>query len=255
MLEKKKFAEKKHKPANRPILREALTGLNWLELRASPVYYGWNVPHGNGEAVIIVPGFLATDFYLTELYWWLWRVGYHPYLSNIGLNAHCLNKLAQRLSATIERAEAETQRPVHLIGHSLGGILARSAAARQPEKVASVITLGSPFRGIRSHPLVMRISDEVRRRIIRDGENESPDCYTGFCPCETVKFSESPLPETIFQTAVYTKTDGIVDWRMCLSEQKADNYEVSSTHAGMVFNWQVYRLIAKRLRQCRLNTT
>lgn len=249
MVKMGNFAEKKHTSVNRPILREALTGLNWLELRASPVYYGWNVPRGDGAAVVVVPGFLGTDFYLTELYWWLWRIGYQPYLSNIGLNAHCLDKLAKRLRATIERAEAETRRPVHLIGHSLGGILARSAAVRQPEKVASVITLGSPFRGIRSHPLVMRISNEVRSRILRDGENESPDCYTGFCPCETVKSSQIPLPETIFQTAVYTKTDGIVDWRMCLSEKKADNYEVSGTHTGMVFNSQIYRLIAKRLLQ------
>lgn len=251
MVDARKFVEKKHLPSDRPILREALTGLNWLELRAAPVYYGWGVPRGDGAAVIVVPGFLGTDLYLTELYCWLWRVGYAPYLSGIGLNAHCLDKLAKRLLVTIERAQAETRRPVHLIGHSLGGILARSAAAQQPEKVASVITLGSPFRGIRSHPLVMHISEQVRARILRNGENGNPDCYTGFCPCEAVRNSQIPLPETIFQTAIFTKTDGIVDWRMCISEKNAANYEVSGTHAGLVFNSQVYRLLASRLRQSR----
>jgi pimeloyl-ACP methyl ester carboxylesterase len=47
---------------------------------------------------------------------------------------------------------------VHLIGHSLGGVLVLSAASLRPDIVASVITLGSPFRGIRSHPMVLEMS-------------------------------------------------------------------------------------------------
>ena len=67
-------------PANTPIWREAMFPLDWIALRSSPVYYGCGVPHGNGEPVVLVPGFLASDASLMELYWWLARVGYNSVL-------------------------------------------------------------------------------------------------------------------------------------------------------------------------------
>jgi hypothetical protein len=46
---------------------------------------------------------------------------------------------------------------------------------------------------------------------------------------------------------VYTKTDGIVDWRVCVNDDPSTNVEVQSTHIGLVFNPWVYELIAERL--------
>jgi len=137
-----------------------------MALRASPVFYGLGVPRGDRSAVVVIPGFLGTDFYLQELYYWLRRVNYRPYMSGIGRNAECLDLLVGRLSQTIKKAAAETGGKVHLIGHSLGGVLARSAAVRLPGLVASVITLGSPFRGIQSHPIVLQTADRVRARVL-----------------------------------------------------------------------------------------
>src|SRR3972149_6649108 len=79
------------------IWREALWGLDWLSLRLSPVYLGIGVPHGDGSPVILVPGFLTTDAYMVEMYFWLRRVGYSPFLSGIGVNADCIQTLTQRL--------------------------------------------------------------------------------------------------------------------------------------------------------------
>ncbi len=241
--------EKDRTPAARPIWREAFLGLDWLTLRSSPVFFGIGVPRGDKSAVVVIPGFMGADYYLYELHSWLRRIGYRPYYSQIGLNAECLNILVERLSQTIEKAAAETGGKVHLIGHSLGGILARSAAARKPQHVSSVITLGSPFRGIRTHPLVLETANRVRARILnRPGLSEKqPDCYTGYCTCEAVCNLQVPFPQTIKQTAVYTKTDGIVDWRVCVNDDPVDNFEVSGTHVGLVFNPSVYRLIAKRI--------
>lgn len=247
MAENSGHFDKEHVAERRPILREALWGVDWLSLRSSLVYYGLGVRRGDGSAVILIPGFLGTDVYLTELYFWLWRIGYKPYMSNIGWNANCLNKLGKRLLSTVERAEENTGKPVHLIGHSLGGILARSVAAQRQESVASVIALGSPFRGIRSHPLVKTTSEQIRAQIFRERKNEHPECYTGYCDCETVKAWDSPFPASVSQTSVYTKTDGIVDWRGCMDVNPDNNYEVSGTHVGLVVNPQVYRIIADRL--------
>jgi hypothetical protein len=59
-------------------------GIDWLALHYSPDYFGLGLPKGDGAAVILVPGFLADDTYLGEMYFWLKRIGYHPFLSKIG---------------------------------------------------------------------------------------------------------------------------------------------------------------------------
>src|SRR5512142_1524910 len=157
-------------------------------LHASPVYYGLGVPRGDGSAVVVIPGFLSTDAFLMELYAWLARIGYKPYFSGIGLNAECPNLLIQRrLTETIETAYQETGGKVHLIGHSLGGIIARSAARQHASKVASVITLASPFRGTVMHRGVLRVAEIVRENILKkNGKGVLPDCYTGRCTCDFI---------------------------------------------------------------------
>lgn len=250
MTNKENYVSKDSKPAKRPIFREVLWGIDWLSLQFSGIYHGIGAPRGDGSAVVLIPGFLGTDYYMPELYFWLRRIGYKPYLSGIGWNANCLNKLGRRLTSTIERAAGNTGKPVHLIGHSMGGVLARAVAAQHPQSIASVIGLGSPFRGIRSHPLAMKAAERVRARIFRKKNNERPECFSGDCDCEVVKAWESPFPATIPQSAVYTKTDGIVDWRVCVDVDAANNFEVDGTHVGLVVNPQVYRTIAARLSAC-----
>ncbi len=238
------------KGVNVPLWREVFAGLDWLALRTSPVYLGWGVPRGDKSGVIVVPGFLGTDHYLWEMNLWLRRIGYTAFMSRIGWNAECLNVLTERLSDTIDQAYAETGRKVHLIGHSLGGILARSIAIRKAEEVASVITLGSPIRGVRSHPLVLGRADDVRNLLLRKRREEWPDCYTGYCTCAAVMammVPEAEGPPGLRRTAIYTKTDGVVDWQVCVNDDAATNFEVKGTHVGLAFNPDVYRVIARRL--------
>lgn len=238
------------KSASRPIWREAFVGLDWLALHTAPVYYGLGIPRGDGSAVIAVPGFMGTDLYLQELHCWLRRIGYRSYLSEIGRNADCFDLLTDRLLNTIQKAYDETHGMVHLIGHSLGGVLALSAAQLRPDIIASVITLGAPFRGIRSHPMVIEMSKIVRERIRTARRDETrPACFTGYCDCTAVAALQIPCPHPIRHTAVFTKTDGIVDWRVCVNDDPATDVEVRSTHIGLVFNPWVYELIARRLAQ------
>ena len=166
-----------------PLWREALTGVEYLQLKTRRVYYGFGVPRGNGAPVITVPGFLACDLYLLEMNLWLRRLGYKPWRSRIGYNAECPEVLTQRLAKTVGRAYQKTGRKVHLVGHSLGGVLARAVAFLQPEQVASVITLASPFRGVRINPLIARPLEHVRRRVIRHPVCTYDDCFSYSCNC------------------------------------------------------------------------
>ena len=234
-----------------PLWREEFLGMDWIALRMSSVYSGIGIPRGDGSAVVVIPGFMGSDQYLGDMNAWLKRIDYTPYLSNIGRNAECPDVLSERLRDTIERAYAETGGPVHLIGHSLGGVLARGAAVRWPEKIASVTTMASPFRGVRVHPFVLQTAYLVRGRIAgrrAQGPQGMPNCYSGTCTCDFLNALRSEFPEDVPQIAIYTKSDGVVDWRCCINEQDDDtDIEVPGTHIGLAFNPQVYRHIANFL--------
>ena len=226
-----------------PIWREALVGMDWLTLRASGVYRGIGIPHGDGSVVVLVPGFLGSDQYLGDMFSWLRRIGYQPYMSGMGRNADCPDVLANRLIETVNSAYLESGRKVHLIGHSLGGTIARSVASRQPHRVASVITMAAPFRAVRAHPMVVGAALIVRRRIRSESEVQ-PGCYSGFCSCDFLESLRRPLSDSVVQAAIYTKRDGVVDWRCCINDDPETDIEVPGTHVGLVFNAQVYRHVA-----------
>jgi pimeloyl-ACP methyl ester carboxylesterase len=234
-----------------PLFSEPLCVLEFLALRFSPEYYGWAIPRGDGSAVVVIPGLLGMDLNLFELHAWLERIGYRPYYSGVGFTADCPNRLSRRLDATIDRAYAETGRRVHLIGHSLGGIFARSAAVRRPKRIASVITLGSPFRGLVMHGFVRWLSNAVRRWIRGTGPDVPRECATSRCRCTFGRSLGRPWPRSVRQTAVYTKCDGVVDWRYCLSGKPGVDVEVVGTHLGLQFNAAVFRHIAVRLAASR----
>jgi triacylglycerol lipase len=232
---------------------EALFAAEILLLHAAPVFYGFGVPRGDGSGVVVIPGFLGTDTYLMELHAWLGRIGYRPYFSGIGINAECPNLLIQRhLNETIETALEETGRRIHLIGHSLGGVIARSVAGQRPKDVASVITLAAPFRGTIAHRTVLTVAEAVRNRILQEhGRGVLPTCYTGRCTCDFIDHLRRTIPNSVLETAVYTRHDGIVDWRCCLTEKPGSDFEVPSTHIGMAFNPSAYAIVAERLAEAQ----
>ena len=241
----------RYSEANTSLWTEALFGAEILILHATPVYYGLGVPRGDGSAVVLIPGFLGTDVYLTELHAWLRRIGYRPYFSGIGINAECPNLLIQRrLNQTLDKALDETGRKVHLIGHSLGGVIARSLAGQRPRDVASVITLAAPIRGTVANRAVLKAAEAVRLRILDEhGGGVLPDCYTGQCTCNFLNSLRHKVPASLLETAIYTRHDGLVDWRYCMTMNPQVDVEVPGTHIGMAFNPAAYSVVADRLAE------
>lgn len=240
---------KEHRPVPLPIWQELLAGMEMAFLRISPVFWGYAVPPGDGSAVVVVPGFLGTDLYLGQFRNWLERIGYKPFYSNIGWNADCPNLLIrQHLNRAIDTACQSTGRKIHLIGHSLGGTIARAVASQTPNCIASVITLGAPITGVAAHASILRTAQLVREHILQEhGKSVLPDCYTAYCTCNFVESLKGKFPKSVRQTAIYTKSDGIVDWRVCMTGDPDVDFEVSATHIGMVFSPLVYDVVACRL--------
>ena len=73
------------------------------------------------------------------------------------------------------------------------------------------------------------------------------------CAAELVLLHAAPsyygLPMSVTETAVYSESDGIVDWRYCKTERPAADFSVSGTHLGLAFNPSAYSIIAGRLAQ------
>ena len=243
----------RHLEARTALWTEALFGAEVLILHATPVYYGLGVPPGDRSAVVLIPGFLGTDVYLTEMHAWLRRIGYRPYFSGIGINAECPNLLIQqRLNQTLDKALAETGSKVHLIGHSLGGVIARSLAGQRPRDVASVTTLAAPIRGTVANRAVLTAVEAVRLCILDEhGRGVLPDCYTGHCTCNFLNSLRGKVPASVVETAIYTRHDGLVDWRYCMTMDPEVDVEVPGTHIGMAFNPAAYTVVAERLAVAR----
>jgi triacylglycerol lipase len=220
---------------------EQRAGLEFMQLMTSPTYYGWGVARGDGAPVMVIPGFMGSDRYLTVLRGWLRRVGYHPHRSGIWLMAGSPYDLMARVIARAEEVhEIEGQR-IKLIGHSMGGIMARILARLRPDLVDHVITLGSPLSEYprqAAHPAVQAAAEFI----VRDRS----------IPLEMERglmgLLVDPLPADVRLTAIYTRQDPIVDWRACIdSDPRSEAIEVSGTHTGLSWNSQVYRHLGELL--------
>ncbi len=207
--------------------------VDFTELLLSPVYYGCGVPRGDGSPVLLLPGMLGSDGYLFPLAGWLRRIGYRPVLLGGGPSVGALPDLLQQVERRTERL-ADSGRPLTLLGHSLGGMLARLTAVARPACVTRVVTLGCPVTGDRSagHPVVVEMS-----RSLLSGDDEA---FMAQC-CE-------PLPARVQVTSIYSQHDAVVDWHACVDpDPRATNIRVSGSHVGLTWNAAVYRHLAEQL--------
>ena len=73
------------------------------------------------------------------------------------------------------------------------------------------------------------------------------ECVAGDCARESFDSSRVPLAAGLPFTAVYSRRDGVVDWRACLDPQ-AQAVEVGASHVGMAVDPSVHRAVLRALR-------
>jgi len=157
-----------------------------------------------------------------------------------------------RLREVVAAAGAAGGSPVHLIGHSMGGLLARAAAVLDPERVASVTTLGAPYRGLRMHPALRATAMVVRALThARRGPGVRRGCLTLACDCDAVRALATPVSPAVPHLAIVTRHDGLSDWRYGTDPDRARVVEVTASHLGLVWNPTAYRAIAHHLAAAR----
>ena len=218
-----------------------------LESHAALEYANWRVmlpllrrlSAGDGHPVLVLPGFTAADRSTAQLRWLLRELGYRTYAWRLGANLGPTPSIVEGLAHRVQRIRAANAGvPISLVGWSLGGIFARVMAHDNPEHFRQVITLGSPFR--------TRIGD-------RSAVSQLWDSLTPLHDQEFLRSFENDHrpPLAMPTTSIYSRTDGVVSWRLCLETKGpiSENVEVFGSHTGLGFNTSVAYVIADRLSQ------
>ena len=188
-------------------------------------------PH---DPVLVVPGFMAGDSTLKAMSFFLRQQGFRTYRSQIRVNVDCTRQVADRLEARLESIATKRNRKITIVGHSLGGMLARGLAARRPDLVEGIVSMGSPVLAPGAVHNVLSWDAQVLARLTRAGFRGmmSSDCFGGECARLSWEESQREIDPDLAFTVIYSKRDGIVDWRACL-DPAAEHIEVRTSHCGM----------------------
>jgi len=188
------------------------------------------------QSVMVIPGFLGDDRGNGPLIRFLRHLGYTAsgwrQGRNLGPGSFTEDSLTAALAPLIEAGDGQ----VNLVGHSLGGIYAREIARMRPENVKQVITLGSPFG--KGHQQASHASRMYQRLNPQSDARDDDDSLN----------TPPPVPTT----AIFTKADGVVNWRTSLQwgdDHDVHNIRVAGSHIGLNLNAAVWFWIAKKLNE------
>lgn len=198
-----------------------------------------SAPRGEPHPVLVLPGLMASDLSTRLLRAWIGRLG-HPVAGwALGRNRGPTQEVFSELPLLVDRLAREHDASVSIVGWSLGGIYARRLALRAPHQIRQVISLGSPFA--LGRPTAGSPGARVFQRC-------SP-LHTA----DRIHTSRASLarPLPVPSTAVYSRWDGVVDWRACRQRPgpTSENVAVRSSHLGMGHDPAVLWLVADRLAQ------
>lgn len=150
-----------------------------------------------------------------------WELGW-----NKGARADTIEKLAARLDAI------SPDRPILLVGWSLGGLFARELARANPERARAVVTLGSPFSGDPRQNNVWRLYERVAKHKVDDP------------PVPRIT-DKPPVPHLAF----WSLRDGIVAPRSArgLDHERDEAVELRCTHMGFGVSRRTVREVVQEI--------
>ncbi len=201
------------------------------------------LPDGDGHPVIFLPGFMTGDAFTVPLRKCIEDKGYTTYGWDHGVNMGLDDGTAEHLKKYLKEVFDENGgKKITLVGHSLGGVFARELAREYPEMVRGVITMGTPF-GMMDDPAA---ATSEHLSLLYDFFNPGSK-HLKFEDIGERFLTPPPVPTT----SLYSKEDGIVDWKGALNPagKEVENVEVHGSHLGMAFNPMTIAAILDRLAQ------
>lgn len=199
----------------------------------SPPSFPDDAARGDGQPVIVIPGFLAPDMSTARLRNFLVQQNFQPVSWTGGINLGPMRRVKVSLEQQVRELADRTGRKVSLVGVSLGGTIARQVAKSCPEAIAQVITLASPIH----IPVVTPLAPLAQAAaLLWDAEEVADQAAIAAPP---------PVP----LTAIISREDGIIDWQASRPDPGAsvEVVEVSGSHMAICSNPEVQRIVADRL--------
>ena len=225
-------------PSNTRLFNEAFSWLEFprLFLHAPDLL---TQTRGNGERVLVFPGFGAGDLSTLVLRQYLAYLGYNSAGWQQGINTGDVMAMIRTLTDAVKKQVQDTSAPVILVGWSLGGYLAREVARELPDHVSQVLTMGSPIIG---GPKYTRVA-----ALFKDN-GVSLDMIEQAIAARDTQLLQLPI------TNIYSKNDGVVAWEACIDHKSPDveHFEVRSSHLGLGISADVFRIIARQLSKNQL---
>jgi triacylglycerol lipase len=233
--------------------RESRLGLETAALLRDPVFRGEGIADGRGQPVLLIPGFMAGDDSLALMTRWLRRTGHHTSKAGIRFNVGCSGKGMESLEQRLEDLVQRQGQRAAIIGQSRGGSFAKVLAQLRPDLVSGIVTLGSPTcEPLDVHPAV---SAGVKAVALLGGLRLpgffTNDCLGGDCCASFWELHDKPLRRGVGFVAIYSRSDGIVNWRACLDPAAEKQVEIRSSHIGMAVHPGGYRAIGDALAAFR----
>lgn len=175
------------------LLREAwLYAQSVVTLPARPTRYRCDAR--SRQPVLVLPGLTATDRTMRPMRFALRQQGYAAYGWGLGRNLGVTPDMLDRIDRRVRQLQRVRGERITLVGWSLGGLIAREYAKAAPDRVAAVVTLGSPFSGDISAIPVARIY-----RWIAGHPADAPPV-----PCDLAR--KPPVPTA----AIWSRRDGVI---------------------------------------------
>lgn len=190
-----------------------------------------------------MPGFLAGSRSTAALEHVMREAGWLVRAADVGRNAGPAHRSCDQGREDMQALADETGQKVTLIGHSRGGQFAKILSIQKPELVRQVVGLGTPLQVKYPMFFVMKVPAEILDKAWRLGAFGPVDKAQEDAT-EALRFRD--MPPGIEFVSIWSRSDGIVDWRLSQAHDAA-NIEVDASHLGILSSVQGISGVAKAL--------
>jgi pimeloyl-ACP methyl ester carboxylesterase len=196
--------------------------------------YGLRGPRGpvDGQPVLVIPGFLCSDGTTLVLRKFLARAGFRVHGWKMGWNTGAKADTLEKIRERIESFGHD--RPIVIVGWSLGGLFAREFARAYPDRVKAVVTLSSPFSGDPHQNNVWQLYERVARH--KDDDPPVP------------RITEKP---PVPHLALWSRRDGLIAPRAArgLDHERDKAVEVDCQHMAYGVSNRAARQVVRELKR------
>jgi pimeloyl-ACP methyl ester carboxylesterase len=196
-------------------------------------------PLGGREHVALVHGYLANKFMLAPLGWRLGRQGYDTTAWGYW-NMRCsLLVHAARFAGELESLDANPAiDTLHLVTHSMGGIIARAALDRfRPRKLGRFVMLAPPNKG---SFVATKIAGTIGRVFKPVAELSTADDSL---------VNSLPMPEGVDLGVIAAKWDALVSDESTHPDAPHAYATIPTFHSGLLFRRDAADLVASFLER------